>query len=210
MTDRSFSPLNTTRAMQDPAERLLFLAESMGSRGPGNFIEAQEAAGQREIVHSDVIPTKLNGCTEDDLTALGFKLGDVVDGDPMFRRATLPDNWTREGSDHAMWSYLLDGLGRRRASIFYKAAFYDRKAFLSVATVQGYVSERAYDNKRIVLDDEWATKDAVLAAIDELHAYDAEKVEFWTGHGNEEYAREHADKVKKWEALKAQIEASHG
>lgn len=210
MTDRFFSPRNTTSAMRDDAERLLFLAESMGRGGPGGAIEAQEAAGQRELVNSDVIPTRLQGSTEDDLTALGFKLGPVVEGDDMFRRASLPEGWEREGSEHAMWSYLLDGLGRRRCSIFYKAAFYDRDAFMSITSVGGYVSDRAYYKKPVVLDDEWATGDAVLAAIDENRAYEIEQVAFWTEHGNEEYASEHAEKAKAWDVFKARIEASDG
>lgn len=210
MNDRFFSPRNTARAMrEDPAEALLMLAESMGSRGPGGAIEAQEAAGQREIVHSDVIPT--DAPPADQLEALGFKLGPVVEGDDMFRRATLPDGWTREGSEHAMWSYLLDGLGRKRASIFYKAAFYDRSAHMSITTVSGYVSSQAYDKQPIVFDDTWATKEVVLAAIDELRGYDAERVTSWTEHGNDEYIREYTAKVAKWDALRQEIEAGrHG
>lgn len=209
MPKHTRTPRNTANAMQDPAERLLFLAESMGSRGPGGFIEAQEAAGQREIVHSDVLPTKTNSCTDADLTALGFDLGDKVDGDPMFRYAKLPDGWSREGSEHAMWSYLLDTLGRRRCSIFYKAAFYDRDAFISVATVRSYVYDRFYDKKRIVLDDEWATKDAVLTAIDELIAEETERVGFWTEHGRDEYASEHQEKAEGFRTLRTSIEEAH-
>jgi hypothetical protein len=209
VTDRFRTPRNTARAMQDPAEQMLALGASWG-RGPSEFIGEQEAAGQREIVHSDVIPSRLNYCTEDDLTALGFKLGDAVDGDPMFRHATLPEGWEREGSAHAMWSHLLDELGRKRASIFYKAAFYDRDAFISVTTVSGYVSSQAYDKQPVVLDDTWATKEAVLAAIDELRTRDAERVEEWTQYGNDEYVREYSAKVREWDAFKARIEASDG
>jgi hypothetical protein len=209
MSDYYRTPRNTARAMrEDSAEALLMLAESMGPGGTGRTITSQEAAGQRELVNSDVIPTK--GCDKDELTALGFKLGPVVEGDPLFRRTTLPSGWTREGSEHAMGSYLLDELGRKRVSIFYKAAFYDRSAHMSVMSVQGYVSGIAYEDKQIVLDGEWATKEAVLAAINELRAYDAEQVTFWTEHGNDEYVREHNERVAKWDALRKTIEASHG
>jgi hypothetical protein len=206
MRDDYRRPRNTTSAMQDDAERLLFLADSWG-RGPGDFIMAQESAGQRELVNSDVIPTDTRGATDQELEALGFDLGPVVDDNPMFRRVTLPRGWTREGSEHAMWSHLLDDLGRRRCSIFYKAAFYDRSAHMSVTTVKGYVADRAYDSKHIVLDDEWATKRAVLAAIDELRAYDIKQTEFWANHGNEEYTREHAEKVTKWDVIRRTVEA---
>jgi hypothetical protein len=32
-----------------------------------------------------------------------------------------------------MWSYILDDKGRERCAIFYKAAFYDRRAHLSIS-----------------------------------------------------------------------------
>lgn len=118
---------------EDPhLNALLMLGEAMGPRGIEGAIDEQTAVGQREIVQSDVIPARINFGTEKDLTDLGFVLGEPVEGDPLFRRATLPPGWSREGSEHAMWSYLLDEQGRRRCSIFYKAAFYDRDAFLSI------------------------------------------------------------------------------
>lgn len=47
------------------------------------------------------------------------------------RRTVVPDGWKKEGLDHDMWSYLVDDKKRRRASIFYKAAFYDRSAHIN-------------------------------------------------------------------------------
>lgn len=201
------TPRNTTRAMhEDPAEPLLILAEAMSS-GNSAPILRQEADGQREIVNSDVIPTELMGCTEDDLTALGFVLGEPVNGDPMFRQATLPAGWKREGSDHAMWSYLLDGDGFQRCSIFYKAAFYDRSAHLSLSTVNGYVSTCLYEGTTPVVCGDWATKEAVLAALAEVRAYHLEQVEFWTGRDRPEYLAEHQQKVASCEAMHAAVSA---
>ncbi|MFB4285665.1 hypothetical protein ACBJ59_61135 [Nonomuraea sp. MTCD27] len=104
----------------DPADALLLLAAG---------VEELEEAGGRQLLHSKVIPTKVHGGTDEDLAALGFELGDVVDGDPLFRHATLPPGWTRrlEESD-PRGSYLVDEHGQDRAAIFYKAAPYDRKA----------------------------------------------------------------------------------
>lgn len=102
--------------------------------GGSNYIEDMEKRGQEQLVKSQQIPTKLSGCTEAQLTDLGFELGEVCAADPMFRMAKLPKGWKRKGGDHAMWSYLIDENGLERASIFYKAAFYDRSAHLVLST----------------------------------------------------------------------------
>lgn len=60
----------------------------------------------------------------------GFKFHGPVEGDGLFQYVTLPDGWKKVETDHAMWSHLVDDKGRKRASIFYKAAFYDRSAHL--------------------------------------------------------------------------------
>lgn len=124
------SPRDTSKT--DP---LLLLLGAMGAGGNEQAIYDMEAQGQRELVASDVIPTQIMGGGEDDLTALGFQLGDQVDGDPLFRRATLPEGWKREAADHSMWSYIVDEQGRRRCSLFYKAAPYDRRASISIVTL---------------------------------------------------------------------------
>lgn len=207
------TPRNTTRAMRkDSAESLLLLAEGMATGSPASFIGRQEAAGQREMVNSTVIPTELIGCTEGDLVALGFELGPIVEGDPLFRQATLPEGWTREGSDHAMWSHIVDPDAYHRCAIFYKAAFYDRRAHLSVETVYGYVGTCLYENRTPEVRGNWATREAVLAAIAEHRAYQAEKVAFWTDEHPEapnaaRWAAEHAEKVAICDRLEAALEA---
>jgi hypothetical protein len=120
--------MTAPRNITDPLERLLVAAS------PGG-IEASEAQGQRELVASTVVPTDLLRSTKADYEALGFVFGDVVAGDPLFQNVTLPSGWTREGSDHAMWSYICDETGRKRVAVFYKAAFYDRKAHMSLDQV---------------------------------------------------------------------------
>lgn len=80
------------------------------SDGTSRYVTDMEAAGQQQLVASTQIPTR----GSDDLAALGFELGDVDPSDPMFRDATLPAGWKKQGSDHAMWSYIVDSLGRRR------------------------------------------------------------------------------------------------
>lgn len=94
----------------------------------GVAIEELEAAGQAQLLRSDVIPTAMLGCTEELLAAMGFELGDVVEGDPIWRYASLPHGWTRRPEVDARGSYLVDDRGQDRAHIFYRAVPYDRKA----------------------------------------------------------------------------------
>lgn len=115
---------NTSKA--DPVENVL---AAMGG------IEAQEAQGQRELVASTVLPFPGFGSSDADFEALGFTFGDKVPGDDLFREATLPEGWTRKGTDHAMHSEILDERGIARVNVFYKAAFYDRRADMHIINV---------------------------------------------------------------------------
>jgi hypothetical protein len=94
--------------------------------GVSGMIERQEKQGQDAIIASATLPKK--GEWEPLLLA-GVKKGAEVDD--LFVQATLPKGWSKERSDHSMWSYLKDDRGLVRASVFYKAAFYDRDAFIS-------------------------------------------------------------------------------
>lgn len=101
--------------------------------GNPDAIQAQERAGQAQLINSDRLPTDRFG-DADAWTALGFTFGEPDPADPMFCPATLPDGWRREGSDHDMWSYIVDGDGVQRVAVFYKAAFYDRSAHAYLIT----------------------------------------------------------------------------
>lgn len=101
--------------------------------GSPGAIKAQEKRGQQELVSSTQLPTKCAPELKARLVAAGVVFGAETPGDPLFCSAILPKGWKKEGSDHDMWSYLVDGKGIKQASIFYKAAFYDRDAFLGEA-----------------------------------------------------------------------------
>lgn len=114
-------------------------AASLHMAFPGG-IEASEARGQVQLVESDVLPSEIRdprgtpkGAGRSILEAWGFVFGDLVEGDPLFVAVTLPDGWKKERTDHSMWSHVVDERGRRRCQVFYKAAFYDRKAALHVS-----------------------------------------------------------------------------
>lgn len=153
----------------------------LGAMSDGNsaYIEGMEADGQRQLVASELLPNEVLHSTDADLEAMGIQLGEPVAGDALFRHATLPAGWRREGGNHAMWSYLVDEHGRRRAQIFYKAAFYDRSAHISVTSVIGYAWAVVNDDQPLVLDDTWATREAVLAALDEHGSREAKQAADW-------------------------------
>ncbi|HEV2375179.1 MAG TPA: hypothetical protein VGS19_23845 [Streptosporangiaceae bacterium] len=158
---------NTTERMRDPAEQALFLLGSMGD-GPGAPIERMERDGQRQLVNSDRLPAKFNSGTRAQFEALGFTFGEPDSRDPLFVPATLPEGWKREDTDHAMWSYLLDQHGRQRVGIFYKAAFYDRAAFMNLEGVRSYVQKHVEYDGPLVITDEWATRETVATALADL------------------------------------------
>ena len=63
---------------------------------------------------------------------MGIVFGEDVDD--LFVSCVLPEGWSKRPTDHSMWSDLVDNKDRVRARIFYKAAFYDRRAYLSTET----------------------------------------------------------------------------
>lgn len=103
---------------------------------PGG-IEAQEKAGQEALVNSIMLPKEIGNATREQLEAIGFVFG--ADADTLFVNVTLPLGWSKRATDHDMHSELLDDQGCVRAGIFYKAAFYDRRAnihFKSCYTIE--------------------------------------------------------------------------
>jgi hypothetical protein len=93
---------------------------------PGG-IEAQERAGQITSNAMATLPIDMGPRARTHLESLGFEFGEQLDD--LFIHCKFPAGWRKQGTEHAMHSDLLDDKGRRRGSIFYKAAFYDRKAY---------------------------------------------------------------------------------
>lgn len=96
---------------------------------PGG-IEAQEKRGQMEQAQKQTLPLDLRG--REHFEALGFVFGAPVE--EIFQETTFPEGWKKVPTDHAMWSDLVDDKGRKRGGIFYKAAFYDRRAHASLSS----------------------------------------------------------------------------
>jgi hypothetical protein len=117
-------------------------------------VEYQEARGQREVVNSMSLPTECYGKAA--LEAAGVKFGQPYENDPLFCDAVLPQGWSKRATDHAMYSDLVDDKGRVRASIFYKAACYDRRADMRVVrryNTTAYESGSTEGNCRCVVRD---------------------------------------------------------
>jgi hypothetical protein len=148
-------------AQRDPALHLL----GAMSEGTTGYITGMEAAGQRQVVASTLLPIEIRGASDADFEKLGFTFG--AKRDDLFREATLPAGWSKQGSDHNMWSYVVDHHGRRRVAVFYKAAHYDRRADMHLETPLGYLRNALYEGRVPVLDVEWLTPaiaDEILAA----------------------------------------------
>lgn len=111
---------------------------SKNERNPGwlfgydpNAIEAQEARGQAEVVASSQLPTDIPAKLREKLEAAGVEFGGPNPDDTLFAPVKLPQGWKIVPTEHSMWTELVDAEGKVQASIFYKAAFYDRRAFVA-------------------------------------------------------------------------------
>lgn len=106
-------------------------------------IENQEAEGQLSFCNSVDLPVNgrhfSDGILEaEQLKKMGIRLGNPYKDDPIFRPVELPEGWQKVPTDHSMHSNLIDDKGRVRAEIFYKAAFYDRQAHISIKSRFSY------------------------------------------------------------------------
>lgn len=110
--------------------------ESLATGNVGQAIMNQGKRGQGDFVRSETLPQKCNGCNRSQLEAMGIQFHD--NADDLFVYVTLPNGWKKEATDHSMWSRLVDDKGRERASMFYKAAFYDRSAHIGISRRYNY------------------------------------------------------------------------
>ena len=136
---------------------------AMEGENPSKAIENQERRGQQSVVRNQRLPKKLNDhsvprevrwngvedsmeweernrivtqnnieYTKQQYEKMGITI--VKEYDDLFWSVSLPECWKIEATDHSMWNNLFDNNGRKRANFFYKAAFYDRDAFINFDT----------------------------------------------------------------------------
>jgi hypothetical protein len=156
MTSNARVPRNPF-TVEDTSKRdpLAHLVGMMGE-GSSDYITGMERSGQVQLVNSSRLPTERYG-SDEDWRALGFTFGPPDPADSLFCDATLPPGWSKAAGEHSMGSYICDERGIQRVSVFYKAAFYDRKASMSLLNV-GYdlASKVAYGDGEVVLPAEWS------------------------------------------------------
>jgi len=115
----------------------------LGGMSTGQAIENQEKQGQKDACRTQALPIKGTLDKRETWEAMGFVFGSQADD--LFVSVTMPDGWELKPTSHSMWSDLLDDKGSKRASMFYKAAFYDRDATISLCarfTINQYDSDR--------------------------------------------------------------------
>ena len=114
-----------------PAGGAEIVLDTFGGRMTGSeAIEAQERRGQADLNRSQMLPIDGTQKSQEVWERLGFIFGEPYDD--LFVNVQFPQGWTMQPTDHNMWSNLLDAEGRLRGQIFYKAAFYDRSAQVSL------------------------------------------------------------------------------
>lgn len=102
---------------------------------PGG-IEAQEKRGQIEQSFAETLPIAGTSSEEQrkNFEALGFVFAldrtaaQNQGRGKLFVDCKFPKGWRKKPTDHSMYSDIVDEQGRKRGVIFYKAAFYDKRA----------------------------------------------------------------------------------
>jgi hypothetical protein len=146
----------------------------------GKMIETSEKAGQADLVNTEKLPRSASGGPLggwDLLKEWGVQVLEEVDD--LFYAVTLPTGWSKQATGHSMHSDLCDEKGRKRASIFYKAAFYDRDANIS-PIISRFDLTRIYDDKDVIqfaVTDR--ARDTILHhGVPVRHAYKADEPGF--------------------------------
>lgn len=126
MKNKTITPAALVAALSGDFENFLVASTAGG-------IEAQEKRGQMRQAEKETLP--VDGTSKPEQRAqfesLGFKFTGVKDG--LFEYVDFPAGWSKKPTDHSMWSDLLDPNGIKRGGIFYKAAFYDQNAHVSLS-----------------------------------------------------------------------------
>lgn len=134
MSDAKRAPHNPNETAATQMGHMMgMLGDAMGGTGAAAAAVNAERAGQASFVNSTTLPTEMSQDAKKVLEEAGVKFLGAVPGDELFQYVELPAGWKKRSTDHSMHNNLLDDKGRVRATIFYKAAFYDRSASLSVS-----------------------------------------------------------------------------
>lgn len=104
---------------------------NISGASPREILRGQTTA-QRLVAESDkwLLARRINpgGDSRVKLMKLGFKV--IAVRDDLFYEVEAPEGWTK--STNGYWTRVLDKSGVERFLQFYKGAFYDRSAFISL------------------------------------------------------------------------------
>jgi hypothetical protein len=129
----------------------------MAYGGQDRYVPEMEAAGQAQLARSSQLPKQ---APWPQLEALGFVRGADVQGAPedeLFVEATLPPGWRMQPCGDPRESMVVDERGVARVGIFFKAAFYDRRATAHIVNVGGSLANKSiYGGAEVALPDCWA------------------------------------------------------
>ena len=134
--------------MYNNEELFLLLTLARAMSGEANVLENMEKEGQdldvrKTMLAKDMYPSK------EVWEQVGFTFTDIP-GDDVLCKATLPEGWSIKATDHSMWNEIIDAKGHVRGTMFYKAAFYDRSAHMSLNSRYRVHSEYIGEDSRTV------------------------------------------------------------
>lgn len=122
------------------------IAQIMLTGDVSRVVERVERNAQHSLANGTLIPVLRHGVSDASLQSLGFGLSDErVDG--VLQKVRLPNGWrVHLNPEHELWSALLDGNGRKRARIFYKAVPWRPEAEMWFTTRYTVESGRVSDD----------------------------------------------------------------
>lgn len=192
---------NTKQDMED-----IFFSSLM-TGDVSRAIVNQEKQGQLELAAAEELPR--TGCERAQLEALGFVFLEDDGSDDLFLPVKFPEGWQKKPTEHSMHLDICDNKGRLRGHIFYKAAFYDRSANMSLYRRYTYKEQpitgygEGYDpnapSEGVVMDQDqiiWRTEEKVpvRGKWKEAEAL-REQAKMWL----DEHYPDHADVLAYWD-----------
>jgi len=115
----------------------------------GELLRDENGLGRREVVDH-------KGRARQPWEAMGIKILGIDPEDDLFTKVELPEGWTigpDPKDEYGKRSLLLDAKGAKRASIFYKAAYYERRA--SITPLCRYTLEHGLEDENNWEGSQW-------------------------------------------------------
>jgi len=120
--------------MRERDELDAFMMFLRAMSGESNVIEKTEQEGNERAARNTQVAREMNP-SQEVWEKLGFKFTEIP-GDDVLYSADLPEGWTMRTTS-LYGSEIVDQNGNVRASMFYKASFYDRTAYMSLTARYG-------------------------------------------------------------------------